>query len=306
MKFSKNNQNATGGVPPLLTPEEVRELGMRSQAGDAEATKTLVERNLRLVPHTIRTGFSIPEQDMESAISDGYLGLIEAAERFDPRTHPNNRFSTYASIWIRRRVFDGIMERQPTRIPKPLIAQYSMLRLSFREFYRDHDRAPTVDELSVLHPTLMPHIIARLWGVLGSCVSLQAPVGENDGSLEDIIPDESSNAIDAMQNHLQPEEIEEILSKSIKTPRDRMIVLRRFGFVTGRTETLDDLAAEFGVTRERIRQVLFLSLRKMRRHLERNPLFNQTGEIPKTKLTPRGSKSRNAPLKPASQMDEAA
>ena len=257
-----------GRIPLLSTEEEVR-LAKRVEKGDKVAKKKLAEANLRLVVSIAKKyiGRGLSLLDL---IQEGNAGLMRAVEKFDYKK--GYKFSTYATWWIRQAITRAIADQARTiRIPVHMIETINKLIRVQRQLVQDLGREPTPEEIAQemgLDIDKVEHIIK----ISQETVSLEAPVGEEeDSKLGDFIEDDKNlspeeNAI----NQLLRGHVNEFLSEL--SPREQKILKMRFGLEDGRTHTLEEVGQEFGVTRERIRQIEAKALQKLRRHERSNEL----------------------------------
>lgn len=249
------------GRVPLLNSEEEVELAKRMEDGSEEAKRRLVEANLRLVVSIAKryVGRGMLFLDL---IQEGNLGLMKAVEKFDFRK--GFKFSTYATWWIRQAITRAIADQARTiRIPVHMVETINKLIRVTRQLLQELGREPTPEEVAAEMgmPVERVHEIHK---IAQEPVSLETPIGEEEDShLGDFIPDDDAPApADAAAYVLLREQLDEVLSTL--TAREQKVLRLRFGLEDGRSRTLEEVGQEFGVTRERIRQIEAKALRKLR------------------------------------------
>lgn len=249
------------GRVPLLTAEEEIELAKRMEAGDENAKRRLAEANLRLVVSIAKryVGRGMLFLDL---IQEGNLGLIKAVEKFDYTK--GYKFSTYATWWIRQAITRAIADQARTiRIPVHMVETINKLIRVSRQLLQELGREPVPEEIATVMEIPVERV-REIMKIAQEPVSLETPIGEEEDShLGDFIPDEDAPApSEAASFILLKEQLEEVLETL--TPREEKVLRLRFGLDDGRTRTLEEVGQEFGVTRERIRQIEAKALRKLR------------------------------------------
>ena len=290
------------GRVPLLTSAEEVSLAKRIEAGAAAAAETaelmqsdrwqtigadrqrqlrravadgdrargeLTSANLRLVVSIAKryVGRSVPMLDL---VQEGNLGLMRAVQKFD--YSKGFKFSTYATWWIRQAITRAIADQSRTiRVPVHMVESINQVVRMQRSLQQSLEREPTVAELAVAVDMPEEKVQEILQIAKQSPVSLDSPIGEEDEtSMADFIPDEGAAPLDLAARKLLAQTVSDVLDDL--SDREAEVVKLRFGLVDGRPRTLEEVGREFGVTRERIRQIESKTLAKLRHPLRSDRL----------------------------------
>ena len=248
------------GDGPLLTPAEERELARRKDEGDEEAKKKLIESNLRLVMSITRnyTKAGVPLLDL---IQEGNLGLIRAVEKFDYKL--GYKLSTYATWWIRQAVTRALADQGRTiRLPVHVADQVRRLMRARRQLAQKLNREPTMPELAK-ESGFPEKRVQELLDLVEDPVSLETPVGDGESMYADLIEDIHSERPDETTSQkLRRTELAEAMLRL--NPRMRRVLSLRFGLDGEPPQTLEEVGAGLGITRERVRQLESRALRELR------------------------------------------
>lgn len=254
------------GFRPLLTPKDEVRIGRAIRRGNEQARNQMIEGNLRLVVKIARRylGRGLSLGDL---IEEGNLGLIHAAEKFDPER--GFRFSTYATWWIRQSIERAIMNQGRTiRVPIHVLKNLNSYLKIIRDMARKIDHFPSLEEIAAWVDQPLNEI-EWIFNLNESTPSIDTPRNANDQSLLETIPDESAvDPMIQMQKERTKEDLGHILNRLPARYRD--VIVRRFGLFGHDPKTLEEVGAEIGLTRERVRQIQSEAMRRLKRILSQD------------------------------------
>jgi len=263
------------GKTPLLTRKEENELAAQVQRGSKRAREQMIKANLRLVVKISHdyANFGMPLLDL---INEGNIGLMKAVERFNPRK--GAKLSTYAALWIKQSIRRALSNQSKTiRLPVHIVDKVHKLNRAIQKLTEKHGREPSDAELAKILEVPTAKVAAlRKLGV--SPVSLDAPIGDEDDSrFGDIVQDDGAmTPYELLRVKTMRQEIREQVK--YLDPREAEILTLRFGLDGHSPRTLEEVGKRFKVTRERVRQIQEIALRKLRRRVEARESVNLVGQ----------------------------
>jgi RNA polymerase primary sigma factor len=254
------------GQVKLLTPQEEIELAAKIKKGDKKAREHMIKANLRLVVKIARDyeGIGLPLLDL---ISEGNIGLMKAVERFDPAK--GGKLSTYGSWWIKQSIKRALANQSKTiRLPVHLVDKISRMRRIAMRLQEILGREPTDEEIGE-ELGISASRVSQMRMSAVRPASLDAPIGDDDSnSFGEVVQDENA---ETPYEQLEDKTVTDMLQEMVKTldPREATILRFRFGLDGGNEKTLEEVGVKFGVTRERVRQIQNIALRKLRKMIEK-------------------------------------
>lgn len=246
---------------PLLTAEQEKSLALKFAAGDKKAKDQLVTANLRLVVMAAKRYMMKTRLPFDDLIQEGNIGLMRAVDTYDPTK--GWRFSTYAMHWIKQGISRAVANAKTIRVPLHMVELKSKYSKAFSELAEKLQRDPTSEEMSK-HMELDIKKIKEIENLIKDPISLNTTLNdEDDGTLEDLVADPNQERPDdRIDNELRAKAINAVLDTL--DSREKDIIIGRFGLNGARAKTLDELAADYKLTKERIRQIEQKALHKLR------------------------------------------
>ncbi len=249
---------------PLLTPEEEKELAKRAAQGDENARERLIKSNLRLVFSIAKKYYGRSKKlSFMDLVQEGTLGLVKAIDRFDYRK--GFKLSTYATWWIRQAITRAMADYARTvRLPVHIIEQLYRLNKVKKRLMEELGREPTPEELAQ-ECKIPERKVHKLLKLAYDVTSLEKPIGEGETELKELIKDEASlsptreASIEILKKRLL-EAIEDL------PPKEKRIIMLRYGLEDGIVHTLEEIGKIFGITRERVRQLELKALERLKNH----------------------------------------
>jgi RNA polymerase primary sigma factor len=254
------------GQVKLLTPQEEIELAAKIKKGDKKARELMIKANLRLVVKIARDyeGIGLPLLDL---ISEGNIGLMKAVERFDPAK--GGKLSTYGSWWIKQSIKRALANQSKTiRLPVHLVDKISKMRRTSMRLQEELGREPTDEEVAIDMDMPTSRITQMRLAAIRPA-SLDAPIGDDESNnFAEVVQDENA---ETPYEQLEDKTVTSMLREMVTTLDDResTILRYRFGLDGGPERTLEEVGVKFGVTRERVRQIQNIALRKLRKRIEK-------------------------------------
>jgi len=251
---------------PLLTPEEEIDLAQRIKKGDERAREQMIKANLRLVISIAKRymNLGIPLSDL---IEEGNIGLMRAVDKFDPSK--GFRFSTYGAWWIKQSVSRAIVDQgKMIRIPVYMNEELARYKKAVEQLTHKLKRKPRVPEIAKKMQIGVDKV-RELNQCVAKMSSLDAPIGEDgEGQFIDVVEDTTVEAPhEELETFLNKERTTDLLG--MMSEREREVLEMRYGIINGEKKTLADIAKKLGVSRERVRQVEFGAIKKLRKIFKR-------------------------------------
>jgi RNA polymerase primary sigma factor len=263
------------GKVDLLTPEEEVELAKRIKQGDQAALERLTKSNLRFVV-SVAKQYQNQGLSLSDLINEGNLGLIKAAQRFDETR--GFKFISYAVWWIRQSILQALAEQSRiVRLPLNKVGSLNKINKAFSQLEQEYEREPSADELAEMLDIATEEVETTL-GVAARHVSVDAPFVEGeDNSLLDVLEDRGTGSTDGFLSYNESLSVEIERSLSTLTDRQRDVIKLYFGIGVEHPLSLEDIGEQFGLTRERVRQIKDKAINKLRGTSKSKLLKNYLG-----------------------------
>ncbi len=252
---------------PALSADEEHQLAVDGRAGSSSASERIILCNLRLAVSIARDYIGLG-LTLEDLVSEGSIGLMKAASKFDP--YHRVRFATYASFWVRHTILRALYyQNRVIRLPAHVVARLLKVKQVLERMTEELGREPNRAELAA-ETGLRTTQIADILTVSSIPLSLQAPHGDENGTLEDFIADEqAANPALRQEDNDQSQELHRLLkSRLLLTRREEIILTTHFGIGTDEEESFESIGTRLGLTSERVRQLHNQGLAKLRRKLK--------------------------------------
>src|SRR3984893_6759483 len=252
---------------PALSADEEHQLALDGRAGSSSASERIILCNLRLAVSIARDYIGLG-LTLEDLVSEGSIGLMKAASKFDP--YHRVRFATYASFWVRHTILRALYyQNRVIRLPAHVVARLLKVKQVLERMTEELGREPNRAELAA-ETGLRTTQIADILTVSSIPLSLQAPHGDENGTLEDFIADEqAANPALRQEDNDQSQELHRLLkSRLLLTRREEIILTTHFGIGTDEEESFESIGTRLGLTSERVRQLHNQGLAKLRRKLK--------------------------------------
>jgi len=265
------------GEYKLLTEEEEKELFKKyRETKDEHIKEELINRNLKLVV-SIAKKYSGTKLNFMDLVQEGNFGLISAIEKYN--VDLGYKFSTYATYWIRQSISKAIIDKNKiVRLPAHIINKISKMKQTETLLMTELNRTPTIEEIAS-RMQVLPQEVKELKDISLDTMSLDITLNdENDDTLADVVEDKK---IETPSSALARKDLREQLLKVMDSldPREKDVLIKRYGLITGEPMTLEETGLELGLSRERIRQIEEKALRKMRNPIRSDQLKGYMAEL---------------------------